>query len=271
MVAFYTPRRCVAGAGDPLHVTMFTGAQPAPNTRPGYRRIRTSSASSSGGDVTVISDRGPAAASPSWQVRQRATRPRGGRDRRDGGPRTSRPISARPLWERSRRAARQAQRLQSRLMPIANPSARSTVFPGSRPPWTPAAGRWTSAAAAGDVGRRGRIIREQVAALLQPHGTTLDWSLLFGPVEPRLAARDALAAPVLGHLDPQFIGIMDDLRASRENHASTRGRALAVSGTARPRWSVRREPRQAGRRVLVVVTGCAGSGSSTCARAMAVR
>jgi aspartate aminotransferase-like enzyme len=23
----------------------------------------------------------------------------------------------------------------------------------------------------------------------------------------------ALAAPVLGHLDPQFIGIMDDLRA----------------------------------------------------------
>jgi len=56
--------------------------------------------------------------------------------------------------------------------------------------------------------------------------------LLFGPgpslVSPRVMR--ALAAPVLGHLDPQFIGIMDDLRArlARTMRAPEGTLALAV-------------------------------------------
>ena len=87
--------------------------------------------------------------------------------------------------------------------------------------------------------------------------------LLFGPgpslVSPRVMR--ALAAPVLGHLDPQFIGIMDDLRArlARTMRAPEGTLALAVSGTgtAAMEASVANlvEP---GRRVLVVVTGYFG-------------
>ncbi len=87
--------------------------------------------------------------------------------------------------------------------------------------------------------------------------------LLFGPgpslVSPRVMR--ALAAPVLGHLDPQFIGIMDDLRArlARIMRAPDGTLALAVSGTgtAAMEASVANlvEP---GRRVLVVVTGYFG-------------
>ena len=87
--------------------------------------------------------------------------------------------------------------------------------------------------------------------------------LLFGPgpslVSPRVMR--ALAAPVLGHLDPQFIGIMDDLRArlARTMRAPEGTLALAVSGTgtAAMEASVANlvEP---GRRALVVVTGYFG-------------
>ena len=72
----------------------------------------------------------------------------------------------------------------------------------------------------------------------------------------------ALAAPVLGHLDPQFIGIMDDLRArlARTMFRAPEGTlALAVSGTGTAAMEAAVanlvEP---GRRVLVVVTGYFG-------------
>lgn len=87
--------------------------------------------------------------------------------------------------------------------------------------------------------------------------------LLFGPgpslVSPRVMR--ALAAPVLGHLDPQFIGIMDDLRArlARTMRAPDGALALAVSGTGTAAMEASLanlvEP---GRRVLVVVTGSFG-------------
>ena len=87
--------------------------------------------------------------------------------------------------------------------------------------------------------------------------------LLFGPgpslVSPRVMR--ALAAPVLGHLDPQFIGIMDDLRArlARTMRAPEGTLALAVSGTgtAAMEASVANLVEPA-RRVLVVVTGYFG-------------
>jgi len=88
--------------------------------------------------------------------------------------------------------------------------------------------------------------------------------LLFGPgpslVTPRVMR--ALGAPVLGHLDPQFVGIMDDLRArlARTMRAPEGALALAVSGTgtAAMEASVANlvEP---GTRVLVVVTGYFGA------------
>jgi len=58
---------------------------------------------------------------------------------------------------------------------------------------------------------------------------------LFGPgpslVTPRVMR--ALAAPVLGHLDPDFLAVMDDLRArlARVARAPEGSLALAVSGT----------------------------------------
>jgi alanine-glyoxylate transaminase/serine-glyoxylate transaminase/serine-pyruvate transaminase len=87
--------------------------------------------------------------------------------------------------------------------------------------------------------------------------------LLFGPGPSLVAPRvmRALAAPVLGHLDPQFVGIMDDLRARlvRVMRAPEGSLALAVSGTgtAAMEASVANlvEP---GHRVLVVVNGYFG-------------
>ena len=86
---------------------------------------------------------------------------------------------------------------------------------------------------------------------------------LFGPgpslVTPRVMR--ALAAPVLGHLDPQFLTIMDDVRArlGRVFRAPEGSLVLAVSGTGTSGMEAAVanlvEP---GRRVLVVVTGYFG-------------
>ena len=86
---------------------------------------------------------------------------------------------------------------------------------------------------------------------------------LFGPgpslVTPRVMR--ALAAPVLGHLDPQFLTIMDDARArlARLFRAPEGSLVLAVSGTGTSGMEAAVanlvEP---GRRVLVVVTGYFG-------------
>jgi alanine-glyoxylate transaminase/serine-glyoxylate transaminase/serine-pyruvate transaminase len=86
---------------------------------------------------------------------------------------------------------------------------------------------------------------------------------LFGPgpslVTPRVMR--ALAAPVLGHLDPQFLAIMDDTRArlARVFRAPEGSLVLAVSGTGTSGMEAAVanlvEP---GRRVLVVVTGYFG-------------
>ena len=86
---------------------------------------------------------------------------------------------------------------------------------------------------------------------------------LFGPgpslVTPRVMR--ALAAPVLGHLDPQFLAIMDDVRArlARLFRAPEGSLVLAVSGTGTSGMEAAVanlvEP---GRRVLVVVTGYFG-------------
>jgi alanine-glyoxylate transaminase/serine-glyoxylate transaminase/serine-pyruvate transaminase len=86
---------------------------------------------------------------------------------------------------------------------------------------------------------------------------------LFGPgpslVTPRVMR--ALAAPVLGHLDPQFLAIMDDTRArlARLFRAPEGSLVLAVSGTGTSGMEAAVanlvEP---GRRVLVVVTGYFG-------------
>ena len=86
---------------------------------------------------------------------------------------------------------------------------------------------------------------------------------LFGPgpslVTPRVMR--ALAAPVLGHLDPQFLTVMDDTRArlARVFRAPEGSLVLAVSGTGTSGMEAAVanlvEP---GRRVLVVVTGYFG-------------
>ena len=86
---------------------------------------------------------------------------------------------------------------------------------------------------------------------------------LFGPgpslVTPRVMR--ALAAPVLGHLDPQFVAIMDDVRArlARVFRAPEGSLVLAVSGTGTSGMEAAVanlvEP---GRRALVVVTGYFG-------------
>jgi alanine-glyoxylate transaminase / serine-glyoxylate transaminase / serine-pyruvate transaminase len=87
---------------------------------------------------------------------------------------------------------------------------------------------------------------------------------LFGPgpslVTPRVMR--ALGAPVLGHLDPQFVGIMDDLRSrlARTMRAPEAALALAVSGTGTAAMEAAVanlvEP---GTQVLVVVTGYFGA------------
>ena len=86
---------------------------------------------------------------------------------------------------------------------------------------------------------------------------------LFGPgpslVTPRVMR--ALAAPVLGHLDPQFLTVMDDTRArlARVFRAPEGSLVLAASGTGTSGMEAAVanlvEP---GRRVLVVVTGYFG-------------
>jgi alanine-glyoxylate transaminase/serine-glyoxylate transaminase/serine-pyruvate transaminase len=87
---------------------------------------------------------------------------------------------------------------------------------------------------------------------------------LFGPgpslVTPRVMR--ALAAPALGHLDPQFLAIMDDLRArlQRVFAAPSASFVFAVSGTG----TAGMETAVAnlvgpGTRVLVVVTGYFGA------------
>jgi alanine-glyoxylate transaminase / serine-glyoxylate transaminase / serine-pyruvate transaminase len=87
---------------------------------------------------------------------------------------------------------------------------------------------------------------------------------LFGPgpslVTPRVMR--ALAAPALGHLDPQFLAIMDDLRARLERVFQTppNSFAFAVSGTGTAGMETAVANLVApGTRVLVVVTGYFGA------------
>ena len=86
---------------------------------------------------------------------------------------------------------------------------------------------------------------------------------LFGPgpslVTPRVMR--ALAAPALGHLDPQFVAIMDDLRArlQRVFQAPAESFTFAVSGTGTAGMETAVANLVApGKRVLVVVTGYFG-------------
>lgn len=95
--------------------------------------------------------------------------------------------------------------------------------------------------------------------------------LLFGPGPSMVSARvmSALARPVLGHLDPVLIGVMDDLRArlARVFRAPAGSRVLAVSGTgtAAMETAVANlvEP---GTKALVVVTGYFGQRLAEIAR-----
>ena len=87
--------------------------------------------------------------------------------------------------------------------------------------------------------------------------------LLFGPGPSLVSARvmSALARPVLGHLDPVLLGVMDDLRArlARVCQAPAGSRVFAVSGTGTSAMETAVanliEP---GSRALVVVTGYFG-------------
>lgn len=87
---------------------------------------------------------------------------------------------------------------------------------------------------------------------------------LFGPgpslVTPRVMR--ALAAPALGHLDPQFLTLMDDLRArlQRVFQAPSESFVFAVSGTGTAGMETAVANLVApGTRVLVVVTGYFGT------------
>jgi alanine-glyoxylate transaminase/serine-glyoxylate transaminase/serine-pyruvate transaminase len=87
--------------------------------------------------------------------------------------------------------------------------------------------------------------------------------LLFGPGPSLVTARvmNAMARPVLGHLDPVLLGVMDDLRArlARVMRAPTGSRVFAVSGTGTSAMETAIanlvEP---GTKVLVVATGYFG-------------
>ena len=87
--------------------------------------------------------------------------------------------------------------------------------------------------------------------------------LLFGPGPSMVSARvmSALGRPVLGHLDPVLLGVMDDLRArlGRVFRAPAGSRVLAISGTGTSAMETAVanliEP---GRKALVVVTGYFG-------------
>jgi alanine-glyoxylate transaminase / serine-glyoxylate transaminase / serine-pyruvate transaminase len=95
-----------------------------------------------------------------------------------------------------------------------------------------------------------------------PLPSTERW--LFGPgpslVTPRVMR--ALAAPALGHLDPQFLAIMDDLRArlARVFKAPSESFVFAASGTGTAGMETAVANLVApGTRVLVVVTGYFGA------------
>ena len=87
--------------------------------------------------------------------------------------------------------------------------------------------------------------------------------LLFGPGPSLVTARvmSALARPVLGHLDPVLLGVMDDLRArlARVCRAPAGSRVFAVSGTGTSAMETAVanlvEP---GTKALVVATGYFG-------------
>ena len=96
---------------------------------------------------------------------------------------------------------------------------------------------------------------------MTPYPSTERW--LFGPgpslVTPRVMR--ALAAPVLGHLDPQFLVIMDGLRErlGRVFGAPDGSVSLAVSGTGTAGMETAVANLVApGKRALVVVTGYFG-------------
>src|SRR5262245_41489076 len=87
---------------------------------------------------------------------------------------------------------------------------------------------------------------------------------LFGPgpslVTPRVMR--AMAAPALGHLDPQFLGVMDDLRArlARVFQAPADSFVFAVSGTGTAGMETAVANLVApGTQVLVIVTGYFGA------------
>lgn len=87
--------------------------------------------------------------------------------------------------------------------------------------------------------------------------------LLLGPGPSLIAPRvmRALAAPMLSHLDPQFLEIMDDTRArlARVFHAPEGSFAFAVSGTGTSAMEVAvANLVQPGTRVLSIVTGYFG-------------
>ncbi len=80
------------------------------------------------------------------------------------------------------------------------------------------------------------------------------------PISPRVMR--ALGAPMLSHLDPQFVAIMDDLRArlARVFRAPEGSLAFAVSGTGTSAMEVAvANTVQPGTRVLSVVTGYFGA------------
>src|SRR6187399_2043956 len=84
--------------------------------------------------------------------------------------------------------------------------------------------------------------------------------ILLGPgpslISPRVMR--ALGAPMLSHLDPQFVGIMDDLRErlARVCHAPEGSFAFAVSGTGTSGMEATvANLVQPGTRVLSVVNG----------------
>jgi len=107
-----------------------------------------------------------------------------------------------------------------------------------------------------------------------------DERLLLGPgpslISPRVMR--ALGAPMLSHLDPQFLAIMDDTRArlARVFKAPERSFAFAVSGTGTSAMETTvANLVQPGRRVLSIVTGyfadrlaqmCERYGGVACAR-----
>src|SRR5918993_4279681 len=87
--------------------------------------------------------------------------------------------------------------------------------------------------------------------------------LLLGPGPSLMSPRvmRALAAPMLSHLDPQFLELMDDTRArlARVFQAPEGAFAFAVSGTGTSAMEVAvANLVQPGTRVLAVVTGYFG-------------